>query len=126
MFGFTRPQTIALLVMVALIAISPFVLYPVFLMRVLCMALFACAFNLMLGYVGLTVLPPFVAFHVPYISAEARRDCLEQYRAHLLTLEQRAPLAFPSLDDFDDRLQPKVVAASTETLAGPAGNTDWR
>lgn len=66
----------------------------------------------MLGYVGLTVLPPFVAFHVPYISAEARRDCLEQYRAHLLTLEQRAPLAFPSLDDFDDRLQPKVVAAS--------------
>lgn len=68
--------------------------------------------NNILGYVGLTVLPPFVAFHVPYISAEARRDCLEQYRAHLLTLEQRAPLAFPSLDDFDDRLQPRVAAAS--------------
>jgi len=32
---------------------APFFLYPVFLMRVLCMALFACAFNLMLGYVGL-------------------------------------------------------------------------
>ena len=28
-------------------------LYPVFLMRVLCAALFACAFNLMIGYVGL-------------------------------------------------------------------------
>ena len=28
-------------------------LYPVFLMRVLCIALFACAFNLMIGYVGL-------------------------------------------------------------------------
>src|SRR3954463_4342246 len=53
MFGFSRAQLIAFAVMVALILISPFVLYPVFLMRVLCMALFACAFNLMIGYVGL-------------------------------------------------------------------------
>jgi branched-chain amino acid transport system permease protein len=28
-------------------------LYPVFLMKVLCFALFACAFNLLLGYTGL-------------------------------------------------------------------------
>jgi len=53
MFGFSRAQTITFIVMLALIAIAPFVLYPVFLMRVLCMALFACAFNLMIGYVGL-------------------------------------------------------------------------
>jgi branched-chain amino acid transport system permease protein len=53
MFGFSRAQTVAFWIMVAIIAISPFFLYPVFLMRVLCMALFACAFNLMLGYVGL-------------------------------------------------------------------------
>jgi branched-chain amino acid transport system permease protein len=53
MFGFSRSQLIAFLVMVALIIICPFVLYPVFLMRVLTMALFACAFNLMIGYVGL-------------------------------------------------------------------------
>src|SRR5579872_5615605 len=53
MLGFTRPQFIAFLVMVALIVVCPFVLYPVFLMRVLCAALFACAFNLMLGFVGL-------------------------------------------------------------------------
>src|SRR5271154_7383638 len=53
MFGFSRPQWIAFLIMVALIVISPFVLYPVFLMRVLCAALFASAFNLVLGYVGL-------------------------------------------------------------------------
>ncbi|MCX8133775.1 MAG: branched-chain amino acid ABC transporter permease [Roseococcus sp.] len=39
--------------MVAFIAISPFFLYPVFLMKVLCFALFACAFNLLIGYVGL-------------------------------------------------------------------------
>lgn len=39
------------LVVVGLVA--PFVAYPVFLMKVLCFALFACAFNLLLGYAGL-------------------------------------------------------------------------
>ncbi|AQU82158.1 MULTISPECIES: branched-chain amino acid ABC transporter permease [Halomonadaceae] len=41
---------------IALIAIglvAPFVAYPVFLMKILCFALFACAFNLLLGYAGL-------------------------------------------------------------------------
>jgi len=33
--------------------VAPMVLYPVFLMKVLCFALFACAFNLLLGFVGL-------------------------------------------------------------------------
>ena len=32
---------------------APFILYPVFLMKVLCFALFACAFNLLLGFGGL-------------------------------------------------------------------------
>jgi len=32
---------------------APFVLYPVFIMKALCFALFACAFNLLIGYVGL-------------------------------------------------------------------------
>ncbi len=53
MFGFSKPQWYAFLIMVALIIACPYVLYPVFLMRVLCIALFACAFNLMIGYVGL-------------------------------------------------------------------------
>src|ERR1700677_2278657 len=53
MFGFSRAQSITFVVMVVLIVVSPFVLYPVFLMRVLTAALFACAFSLMLGYVGL-------------------------------------------------------------------------
>lgn len=52
-FGFSRAQWYAFLLMVGLIVVCPYVLYPIFLMRVLCIALFACAFNLMLGYVGL-------------------------------------------------------------------------
>lgn len=37
----------------ALLAIAPMAIYPVFLMKVLCFALFAAAFNLLLGYGGL-------------------------------------------------------------------------
>jgi branched-chain amino acid transport system permease protein len=44
---------VAAMVMVAFLIVAPFVLYPVFLMKALCFALFACAFNLLLGYVGL-------------------------------------------------------------------------
>lgn len=32
---------------------APFVIYPVFLMKLLCFALFACAFNLLIGFTGL-------------------------------------------------------------------------
>ncbi len=39
---------------VAVVALgAPYLLYPVFLMKLLCFALFACAFNLLIGYVGL-------------------------------------------------------------------------
>jgi len=64
-----------------------------------------------LYYVGMDVLPPFVAWHVPYISHEARVEILERYRDRLRTLEQLAPLAFPSLDAFDDKLLPKARLA---------------
>src|SRR5262249_25122332 len=37
----------------ALALAAPLVVYPVFLMKVLCFALFACAFNLLVGYAGL-------------------------------------------------------------------------
>ncbi len=46
-------QVVAFLVMVGLLAAAPFFVYPVFLMKALCFALFACAFNLLIGYVGL-------------------------------------------------------------------------
>ena len=45
---------IALWVGVGLLVIAPFVgLYPIFMMKALCYAIFACAFNLLLGYTGL-------------------------------------------------------------------------
>src|SRR6187549_2633941 len=35
------------------LVVAPFFVYPVVLMKALCFALFACAFNLLIGYVGL-------------------------------------------------------------------------
>lgn len=44
-----------LLLVVGLVGLiwAPFFIYPIFVMKVLCFALFACAFNLLLGYAGL-------------------------------------------------------------------------
>ena len=48
-----RHQAVAFGAMVAVLAVLPFFVYPIFLMKALCFALFACAFNLLIGYVGL-------------------------------------------------------------------------
>ena len=46
-------ETVAFLAMVGFLAVAPAFIYPVFLMKALCFALFACAFNLLIGFVGL-------------------------------------------------------------------------
>ena len=48
-----RSLVVAFALTVVLLVAAPFVVYPVFLMKALCFALFACAFNLLIGYVGL-------------------------------------------------------------------------
>ncbi len=44
---------IAFIAFMVIAIVAPFFLYPVYLMKILCFALFACAFNLLLGYGGL-------------------------------------------------------------------------
>ena len=51
--GRRRHQYVAFALMVAFFVLAPFVVYPLFLMKALCFALFACAFNLLIGYAGL-------------------------------------------------------------------------
>lgn len=60
-----------------------------------------------LYYTGLAVLPPFIAWHVPYISDNDRKAYLTAYERKLSQIDTVEPLAFPSLDAFDDRLYPK-------------------
>ncbi|WP_338525089.1 NAD(P)H-dependent oxidoreductase [Pseudomonas batumici] len=59
-----------------------------------------------LAYVGLDVLPPFVAWHVPYISADSREQFLVGYHQRLENLDQDSPLVFPRLAQFDEALYP--------------------
>lgn len=40
-------------ILLAIMLVAPTVIYPVLVMKVLCFALFACAFNLLIGYTGL-------------------------------------------------------------------------
>jgi branched-chain amino acid transport system permease protein len=63
----SRRGRIGLLIGLALLLVAPFVgLYPVFMMKALCYAIFACAFNLLLGYTGL------LSFgHAAYLGAAA-------------------------------------------------------
>lgn len=59
-----------------------------------------------LGYVGTTVLDPFVAYNVPYIAEEARGEQLAALREIAAAIDDRAVLPVPRLEDFDDRLAP--------------------
>lgn len=67
-------QTVAFVVMVAALIAAPFITYPLFLMQVMCFALFACAFNLLIGYVGLLSFGHALYFGwASYISAHAAK-----------------------------------------------------
>lgn len=52
--GMSKSVRLTYVVLLALALVAPLVgLYPVFVMKLLCFALFACAFNLLLGFTGL-------------------------------------------------------------------------
>src|SRR6478609_80010 len=60
--------------MACALIVAPAFAYPVFLMKVLCFALFACAFNLLIGYVGLLSFGHALYFGwASYISAHAAK-----------------------------------------------------
>ncbi|MGZ7459433.1 NAD(P)H-dependent oxidoreductase [Pseudomonas sp. Ma2-10] len=59
-----------------------------------------------LAYVGFEVLEPFVAWHVPYISDDARKDFLHCYQQRLENIVDDQPIEFPRLSQFDDALYP--------------------
>jgi branched-chain amino acid transport system permease protein len=67
-------QRYAFALMVAFFALAPLAIYPVFLMKVMCFALFACAFNLLIGYGGLLSFGHAMFFGLAgYVSAHAAK-----------------------------------------------------
>jgi branched-chain amino acid transport system permease protein len=70
----SRSEIIAFFLMLVALVIAPMVIYPMFLMKALCFALFACAFNLLIGYVGLLSFGHALFFGwASYISAHAAK-----------------------------------------------------
>jgi len=63
-----------------------------------------------LAYSGLQVLPPFIGWHIPYLTDEARGQVLEAWRSRLQSIGEDTPLQFPSLADYDDGLRPRVAS----------------
>ena len=58
-----------------------------------------------LGYVGLAVHAPFVGWHVPYVSDDARQQLLTELRHYVRDLALQPILPLPSLADFDPTLK---------------------
>ena len=72
--GMPTHHKLIFLGLLAFALVAPYVLYPVFLMKVLCFALFACAFNLLLGFGGLLSFGHAAFFgSASYISAHAAK-----------------------------------------------------
>ncbi|MEQ8165861.1 MAG: branched-chain amino acid ABC transporter permease, partial [Alphaproteobacteria bacterium] len=72
--GIPRHHLVIFAALVAFFLVAPLFLYPVFLMKVLCFALFACAFNLLLGYGGLLSFGHAAYFGgAAYVSAHAAK-----------------------------------------------------
>lgn len=67
-------EVIGFVVMVVALMVAPFFTYPLFLMQAMCFALFACAFNLLIGYVGLLSFGHALYFGwASYLSAHAAK-----------------------------------------------------
>ena len=67
-------RRVAIVAAIAAMCVMPYLVYPIFLMKVLCFALFACAFNLLIGYAGLLSFGHAMFFGVAgYASAHAAK-----------------------------------------------------
>ncbi|OLF53876.1 NAD(P)H-dependent oxidoreductase [Pseudomonas chlororaphis] len=77
-----------------------------------------------LAYVGFEVLEPFVAWHVPYISAEAREEFLVAYRRRLGRLADEPAMTFPRLSQFDEALYPLAPLGASSLAMDVNDNAD--
>jgi branched-chain amino acid transport system permease protein len=86
-------RLLLILVGLAILAVAPFVFYPLFLIKLICMCLFACAFNLVVGSAGLLSFGHAAFFGgAAYIAAQAAKVWGFPFEAAIL-----AGVAFSSL-----------------------------
>ncbi len=63
-----------------------------------------------LGYVGLEVLEPYIAYHVPYVTKDARRDMLAELGECVAKIDSRPVMSMPDLRRFNDTFEPIKAA----------------
>tara|TARA_Y100001960_G_C14764269_1_gene875939 strand:+ start:720 stop:1544 length:825 start_codon:yes stop_codon:yes gene_type:complete len=66
-----------------------------------------------LQYVGFDMLEPYIAWSVPRVSDEDRRNNLDTFRERLKNIDEEIPMPFHSIQDFPDPMG--------ETLSEPQG-----
>lgn len=59
-----------------------------------------------LGYVGLSVHRPFVAYHVPYVNEAERKSMLDDLSDYVRSLESQPVMAMPDLSAYDETFRP--------------------
>lgn len=64
-----------------------------------------------LGYVGLAVHRPFLAYHVPYVNQAERTQALDALKTYVSTIEAQPILPMPRLEDFDEPLARRAAPA---------------
>ena len=73
--GAGKANALYFLLFVAALLGAPYLIYPVFLMKALCFAVFACAYNLLLGYGGMLSFGHALFFgSAAYVSAHAAKE----------------------------------------------------
>lgn len=60
-----------------------------------------------LGYVGMTVLEPYFAYHVPYLDDTRRAEIMTDFCTYVGDIDNVPSIEMPNLDDFDDKFFPK-------------------
>lgn len=110
-----RLETVLIGVGVLALVLAPFYFYPIFIMKVLCFALFACAFNLLLGVILNQCGPGQLVGEMSLIDQKNRSnsmiaisptEVLEiKYDAVLDLLNEYPLLALSFLRDMSDRLR---------------------
>lgn len=63
-----------------------------------------------LGYVGLAVHRPFIAYHVPYVDQAERTRMLDALKACVSAIDDQPLLPMPRLEDFDETLAPRQTS----------------
>ena len=59
-----------------------------------------------LGYVGIEVLEPYVAYHVPYVDIAERQNMLYELKNTLREIDRRPALSVPNLNYFNEIFEP--------------------